>query len=121
MVQGPTQPLIYPLNVQSGSGTHSASYSVGTTIISFMYSGWEVKFATPKCDEVKNEWSRLIPPPHTHTHTHSRGGQRKTCLFTFSADFDVADRLMIARQIGERKVEEQQGDISAIFRFQGCL
>jgi hypothetical protein len=45
-------------------------------------------------------------PPHPPPQ-HSRGGQRKICLFTFSADFDVADRLMIGRQTGDRKLEVQ--------------
>jgi hypothetical protein len=52
-------------NVQTGSRTISVSYSVGTRIISFMYSGWGVKFATPTCDEFQNEWSRNSDTPPT--------------------------------------------------------
>jgi hypothetical protein len=46
--------------MQTGAGTHPASYSVGTV---FLCRGHEVDQCPPSNAEVKNEWSYAPTPP----------------------------------------------------------
>jgi len=51
-------------DMQTGSGAHPASYSMGTTrVLSQGPSSWGVKLTT----QVKNKWSHIYTPPiHLH-------------------------------------------------------
>ena len=57
----------FPLlrNVQTGSGTHTASYSVGTYVLLRGQSGLGcvVKYSRESSAEVRNEWSYTSSPP----------------------------------------------------------
>jgi hypothetical protein len=52
--------FIFSKNTQTGSGTHPASYSMGTWI---KQAGREVNHSPPSSVEVKNDWTCTTAPP----------------------------------------------------------
>ena len=56
---------IFVRNVQTGSGSHSISHSVGTADLSqgMKRPGFEVNHSPPTIAEFKNEWSCNFTPP----------------------------------------------------------
>ena len=61
---GRRKSFLYLKNVQTSSGTHPASYSVGTRVFpGVKQAGHEVNDLPPSSSKIENEWSYTSTPP----------------------------------------------------------